>query len=248
MGYKIATRTLALFIGVGFGLAVSGCGKSGKSDGQGSDSENADCRRNLGQIGLTAREFYTKNNETLTVKGLSEWLGGSAIKPQCPSGSPYFICNPTNYDEGVKIFAYCPKHLKVLLANGEVNTCNAADFKSQTGSNLLNNNDVAAEINKVAATVPPDSNEPTDPNPTGTWTSGDRNSVYSRLTVRASGSFSFETVDFTGDVKGGYSGTWRMDGKSVRFEWGKGGADSGASSGRKTGGNTLVFGSTTFRK
>lgn len=87
-----------------------------------------------------------------------------------------------------------------------------------------------------------------DPNPTGTWTEGDRNSVYNRLVVRSSGTFSFQTIDFTGDVKGGYSGTWRMDGQSVRFEWGRGGADSGSCSGRKTGKNSLVFGSTTFSR
>jgi len=86
------------------------------------------------------------------------------------------------------------------------------------------------------------------PNPTGTWTAGDRNSVYNRLVVRSAGSFSFETVDFTGDVKGGYSGTWRMNGKSIRFEWGRGGADSGSCSGRKTGRNSLIFGATTFHK
>jgi hypothetical protein len=87
-----------------------------------------------------------------------------------------------------------------------------------------------------------------DPDPTGTWTAGDKNSVYSRLVVSSSGSFSFETVDFTGDIKGGYSGTWKMNGNSIRFEWGRGGADSGSCSGRKTGRNSLVFGSTTFSK
>lgn len=87
-----------------------------------------------------------------------------------------------------------------------------------------------------------------DPDPTGTWTAGDKNSVYSRLTVGSSGTFSFETVDFTGDVKGGYSGTWEMNGKSIHFEWGGGGADSGSCSGRKTGQNRLVFGSTTFSR
>lgn len=107
------------------------------------------------------------------------------------------------------------------------------------------------EIGKTKSnlnTIRGGSAEQVDPDPTGSWTSGDRNSVYSRLTVRASGTFSFETVDFTGDVKGGYSGTWRMDGKSVRFEWGSGGADSGSCSGRKSGRDTLVFGSTTFSR
>ena len=87
-----------------------------------------------------------------------------------------------------------------------------------------------------------------DPDPTGTWSSGDKNSVYSRLTVSSSGAFSFETVDFTGDVKGGYSGRWQMEGNSVRFEWGSGGADSGSCSGRKTGSDSLVFGATTFTR
>ena len=87
-----------------------------------------------------------------------------------------------------------------------------------------------------------------DSDPSGTWTSGDKNSVYSRLVVSSSGTFSFETVDFTGDVKGGYSGSWEMNGTSIRFKWGSGGADSGSCSGRKTGRNSLVFGSTTFRK
>jgi hypothetical protein len=87
-----------------------------------------------------------------------------------------------------------------------------------------------------------------DPDPTGTWTAGDKNSVYNRLTVSSLGTFDFETVDFTGDVKGGYSGSWEMNGTSIRFKWGSGGADSGSCSGRKTGRNRLVFGSTTFSR
>src|SRR5882724_3467920 len=51
-----------------------------------------------------------------------------------------------------------------------------------------------------------------DPDPTGTWIEGDQNSVYNRLVVRSSGTFVFQTVDFTGDVKGGYSGRWSMSG------------------------------------
>jgi hypothetical protein len=86
-----------------------------------------------------------------------------------------------------------------------------------------------------------------DPHPTGVWAAGDRNTVYNRLLVRSSGTFSFETVDFTGDVKGGYSGRWKMNGNSIRFEWG-GIADSGSCSGRKIGWNSLVFGSTTFSR
>jgi hypothetical protein len=82
-----------------------------------------------------------------------------------------------------------------------------------------------------------------DPDPTGTWTAGDRNSVYNRLAVRSSGTFSFETVDFTGDVKGGYSGSWEMNGTSIRFSW-----DGGSCSGHKTGRNSLVFGATTFSR
>ena len=82
-----------------------------------------------------------------------------------------------------------------------------------------------------------------DPDPSGTWTAGDRNSVYSRLVVSSSGIFSFETVDFTGDVKGGYSGSWELNGTSIRFKW-----DGGSCSGRRSGKNSLVFGSTTFRK
>ena len=96
--------------------------------------------------------------------------------------------------------------------------------------------------------VAPQAKSSVDPDPTGTWTEGDRNSVYNRLTVRSSGRFSFETVDFTGDVKGGYSGRWKMNGNSIRFEWGSGGADSDSCSGRKTGRNSLVFGATTFSR
>jgi hypothetical protein len=86
-----------------------------------------------------------------------------------------------------------------------------------------------------------------DPNPTGTWTAGDKNSVYNRLVVKPSGTFRFETVDFTGDVKGGYTGNWKAIGNSIRFEWG-GIADSGSCSGRKIGRNSLVFGATTFSR
>ena len=84
-----------------------------------------------------------------------------------------------------------------------------------------------------------------DPDPAGTWTTGDRNLA---LAVSSSGRFRLEPVHFTGDVKGGYSGRWQMSGNSIRFEWGSGGADSGSCSGRKTGRNSLVFGSTTFSR
>jgi hypothetical protein len=84
-----------------------------------------------------------------------------------------------------------------------------------------------------------------DLDPTGTWTTGDRNLV---LAESSSGFFRLEPVHFTGDVKGGYSGRWQMNGNSIRFEWGGGGADSGSCSGRKTGRNSLVFGSTTFSR
>jgi hypothetical protein len=84
-----------------------------------------------------------------------------------------------------------------------------------------------------------------DSEPTGTWTEGDQNSVFNRLVIKSSGRFSFQTVDFTGDVKGGYSGTWRMNGNSVRFEWGSG-AKSGACDGRKISADSFEFGGTVF--
>ena len=86
-----------------------------------------------------------------------------------------------------------------------------------------------------------------NPDPTGTWTAGDTSSVYSRLVVQPTGTFSFQTVDATGDVKGGYSGSWRMHRESIRFEWG-GKADAGSCSGHRIGFKTLVFGSTKFSK
>lgn len=86
-----------------------------------------------------------------------------------------------------------------------------------------------------------------DPNPVGTWIEGDRNSVYNRLVVNPAGTFSFQTLDFTGDVKGGYSGRWSMSGSRVQFEWG-GIADHGGCSGYKSGANSLVFGATTFSR
>jgi len=84
-----------------------------------------------------------------------------------------------------------------------------------------------------------------DPDPTGTWYAGDRDSVYSRLVIHSSGAFTFQTLDFTGDVKGGYSGRWSRTGSSIRFEWG-GLADRGTCTGYKSGPNNLVFGATTF--
>lgn len=105
--------------------------------------------------------------------------------------------------------------------------------------NTLHNNSDRADRQSASSSV--------DPNPTGTWTAGNRNSVYSRLTVSSSGRFSFETVDFTGDSKGGFSGRWQMNGNSVRFEWGSG-ASSGSCSGGKTGSDSLVFGGTTFSR
>ena len=88
-----------------------------------------------------------------------------------------------------------------------------------------------------------------DPDPTGTWSDGDQNSaIHNRITITSYGTFSFETIDFTGDVKGGYSGRWHMNGNSIRFEWGSGSADSGSCSGYKTGQNSLLFGSTSFHR
>jgi hypothetical protein len=84
-----------------------------------------------------------------------------------------------------------------------------------------------------------------DPDPAGTWTTGDRNLV---LAMSSSGRFRLEPVHFTDDLKGGYSGRCQMNGNSIRFEWGSGGADSGSCSGRKMGRNGLVFGSTTFSR
>jgi hypothetical protein len=86
-----------------------------------------------------------------------------------------------------------------------------------------------------------------DPNPTGTWIEGNRNSVYNRLVVKPAGTFRFETVDFTGDVKGGYWGNWKAKGNTIHFEWG-GIADSGSCSGRKIGRNSLVFRAKTFSR
>lgn len=123
-------------------------------------------------------------------------------------------------------------------------------FKVADKKSPLDPKDKQQQVNLApsggASETATDNNVDTDPS--GTWTSGDKNSVYSRLVVRSSGTFSFQTVDFTGDVKGGYSGTWKMNGKSVRFEWGSGGADSGSCSGRKTGTGSLVFGATTFTR
>jgi hypothetical protein len=42
-----------------------------------------------------------------------------------------------------------------------------------------------------------------DSDPSGVWIAGDQSSVYSRLEIDPGGSFAFQTVDFTGDVKGG---------------------------------------------
>lgn len=89
------------------------------------------------------------------------------------------------------------------------------------------------------------SSQNVDPDPTGTWVEGDQNSVYNRLVVRSSGSFSFQTVDFTGDVKGGFSGRWSRSDNSIQFQWG-GVADGGSCSGYRSGPNSLVFGGTTF--
>jgi len=83
--------------------------------------------------------------------------------------------------------------------------------------------------------------------PTGTWIEGDQQSVYNRLVIRSSGTFSFQTVDFTGDVKGGYSGRWSSSGRSLRFEWG-GLADGGSCSGSINGSRSLTFGATTFHR
>ena len=83
--------------------------------------------------------------------------------------------------------------------------------------------------------------------PTGTWVEGDQQSVYNRLVIHSSGTFSFETVDFTGDVKGGYSGQWSGSGRSLSFKWG-GMADGGSCSGSINGPNSLTFGATTFHR
>jgi hypothetical protein len=82
---------------------------------------------------------------------------------------------------------------------------------------------------------------PVDPSPVGTWIDGDTSTVYNRLTVSSSGFYKFETVDFTGDVKGGHSGRWRLNGSSVHYIY-----DGGEITGSKVGQNGLSYGATTF--
>ncbi|MBP7826980.1 MAG: hypothetical protein KA236_10565 [Verrucomicrobia bacterium] len=86
------------------------------------------------------------------------------------------------------------------------------------------------------------------PSPVGTWTAGDRHSVYQRLTIYASGKFISETVDFTGDVKGGFAGRWSQDGPALRFEWGSSLADHGSCSGNIYAPDSLTFGATRFHR
>ena len=91
---------------------------------------------------------------------------------------------------------------------------------------------------------------PANASPFGVWVdkSGTGNGdVYSRLSISPSGTFKFEVVDFTGDVKGGYSGRWSSSGRSLRFEWG-GMADGGSSPGAINGPDSLTLGATTFHR
>ena len=81
-----------------------------------------------------------------------------------------------------------------------------------------------------------------DPSPVGVWIEGDTSSVYNRLTVRSSGSYAFETVDFTGDVKGGHSGTWELRGTTVHYIY-----DGGEITGYRSR-SGLSYGATTFRR
>ena len=94
----------------------------------------------------------------------------------------------------------------------------------------------------VAQQQPP---TPVNPDPVGIWydKSGGNGAVQNRLTVRSGGSFSFQVVDFTADVKGGFSGTWRLNGNSVHFQH-----SGGEVTGYRSGPDSLVYGATTFYK
>jgi len=81
-----------------------------------------------------------------------------------------------------------------------------------------------------------------DTSPVGVWIEGDTSSVYNRLTVSSSGYYRFETVDFTGDVKGGHSGTWELRGTTVHYIY-----DGGEITGYRSR-NGLSYGATTFHR
>lgn len=231
-----------LIVGIGFAVGISGCGQNSKS------AKDA-CAFNLEKLGGLIAQVSLENGSKVSLDKLAEMLQRMSLKPQCPCGTPYVICDLSNPGpKPDRVFAYCANHRNLLVGYETVRKCGESEFHSLIPSQLLNANDIAAVLGKTAAAVTAQSTTPVDPDPTGTWTAGDRNSVYNRLTVKSSGTFSFQTVDFTGEVKAGYSGTWRTDGRSVRFEWGSGGADSGSCSGRRTGPNDLVFGSTTFTR
>lgn len=232
------TSVAASLLIIGLGLAVVGCG---------SKKATAECVNHMKRIGLDFRISEGDNNDLLEMKPIANQLRADGQNPSCPSGSPYFICDFGKGDaesHPEKILGYCEKHHVILMADGSVLECKAGDFADKIKTSLFADKNIASELSQLVGNVSPAQTETvTDPDPTGKWTSGDKNSVYSRLTVSSIGTFNFETVDFTGDVKGGYSGSWEMNGKSVRFVW-----DGGSCSGRRTASRTLVFGSTTFQK
>src|SRR5882672_9521344 len=130
---KISMKTTKSLVGIltvttFLTAALCGCGQKEESKNpkpEASDSDTKACADNMGkffQATLSAKMSHDKNFAFVDEWAWELGKGHYAMKPQCPSGTPYFICDLSDYDPYTpptqdKVLAYCPKHDTVLLAS-----------------------------------------------------------------------------------------------------------------------------------
>jgi prepilin-type processing-associated H-X9-DG protein len=107
-------------------------------------SRQSPCSENLKLLWGQAHLLSVKNEGTFYDNQLLVALRREGLAGECPDGTRYFVCNPTNFDENTtnKVFAYCPKHGNVLFADGSVRVYKSASLR-QIESQLFNTNDVS---------------------------------------------------------------------------------------------------------
>ncbi len=109
-------------------------------------------RRNL----ACAKAAYEAPPKGGSLAKLAESLRKNRTNPACPSGEPYWVCDPSFFDASArvsgKVFAYCEKH-RVVICGNEVQLWDATDFKSKIPSRLLNQNNVSQGLEKAMQLV-----------------------------------------------------------------------------------------------
>ena len=125
--FRILTIGLVLVIGLGLLLPAFSRARS--------RAERINCVRNLRDMGFVLHG------------------DSGSINPRCPSGTMYFVCDPSKEDASSPetILAYCAKHRTALLSDGSVRVYSEADFESRIPSQLRNTNDVAAVSSKTSS-------------------------------------------------------------------------------------------------